>query len=246
MQVKYQSRAAAIAAIATLLSACAGVPSFRGVETVSLSNRAFSIAPPRVSLNGDSSLAPGRAAGQGFAATEACGPFALFCAIVTVPIGAIVGATAKVTQKLPQVQVIELSRVTAEIAAPIDFTVGFDTALREEAQRRGLRVDAGRHDAQVRIQSAELSWDISVGNHVAMRMDIGIELISDGKRSSRRVTYKSDAAQVADWIADDGERLRQELEAVAAAASRDVWKEILGQVEADASPAARSTRPTMI
>jgi len=221
-------RAVAVASIAIATCACAASPALDGIGTVALSAGADPIPGPVVDLDGDSRLSAAGAAEAGINATEGCGPLLPVCAILTVPVAAIVGATARTTQKLPEEQAYALNRVTAHISGSMDLRTDFANALRDEARLRGLTLAPVNVDARVLIRSASLSWDVSLGNNVAIRMDIDVDVITSEARRSGRVTYRSGSAKVADWILNDGDAIRQALEAAPSAASQLLWQQLLG------------------
>jgi hypothetical protein len=156
---------------------------------------------------------------------------ALVCAVfipVVVPIAAIVGAVAKTTQKLPLEQVAELNRVSASVASQLNYAASFSAALQAEAQRRGVTLNVANAGAEIRAVPDSLSWDIKAGNTVALRMAIDLTVQRGGERGSRLVTYRSGSATVDEWVADNGQPIRQSLEEAVAGASQLVWDQILG------------------
>jgi hypothetical protein len=215
-----------------LTSGCVGLPAARDVSTMSLN--LTGVPPyPIASLTGDSDMGPGRTARAALPPSEFCYDImAIVCAIVIpvmVPIAAIIGATAKTTQKLPLEQVIELNQVTSNVGRGLNLSASFRAALEAEAQRRGVTLTTANAAAEIFIDPRRLSWDIRTGNKVAVSMDIDISVQRDGEEDSSDLTYRSDAAQVDYWVADNGRPIRESLDEVMAGASRAVWDRILGE-----------------
>jgi hypothetical protein len=79
-------------------------------------------------------------AAEGFAATEGCGFFFMFCAVVTVPLAAAMGAVITTVETLPEEQAHELNWVSANVLAGFDLNDSFRRAMRKGAGvDRGLR-----------------------------------------------------------------------------------------------------------
>jgi hypothetical protein len=222
------SRIAMIVAVLLTLCGCTGMPTLTGTEEVAISTAGARLTMPSVAIDGESRLGPGTAAAGGLEASQACGPIAPFCAIFTVPAGAIVGATAKVTQKLPEDQARDLNRVTADVLQPLSLESALVGALETEARRRGVRISRSNPDKLVHVLSTQLSWDISIGNHVAIRMEISVAVSGGVPKRNRPLEIWSDSAKVSEWIADDGTLIEEALEATFAAVSERIWERLLG------------------
>ena len=178
-------------------------------------------------------MAPGRTARASLPPSDICYDImAIVCAVViplAVPVAAVVGAVAKTTQKLPLEQAFELNQVTAAVGRPLNLTDSFTAAMVAEARRRGITLTAANPGAEIFIDPQHLSWDIRTGNKVAITMEIDITVQRGGEQDSSDLTYRSDAAQVEYWIADDGRPIRQSLDEVMTGASRAVWDRVLGE-----------------
>jgi len=230
----FLKRTAALASIALIASGCARLPSVEGVTAMSLSINTAPLVGLRASVNGDSDMGPGKAARTVLPPGQGCDSYMIFvCAImalVVVPVAATVGAVVKTSQRLPLEQVTELNRVTADVASQLNLAASFITALQAEAQRRGIALNVANPGAGVLISPASLSWNISTGNRVAVRMEIDVNLQAGSEQGSRQVTYRGASAQVDDWVADNGQPIRRSLEDAMVGASREVWDKILGPV----------------
>jgi hypothetical protein len=157
---------------------------------------------------------------------------AIVCAVfipVVVPVAATVGAVAKATQKLPLEQVVELNRVSASVASQLNHAASFSAALQAEAQRRGVTLNVANAGAEILAVPESLAWNIKGGNKVALRLVTNVTVQRGGERGSRQVTYRSGSATVDEWVADNGQPIRQSLEEAMAGASRLVWDQILGR-----------------
>lgn len=192
---------AALVSIGLITSGCAGLPSAPGITTMSLSVSAAPLSGPRA----PAVVIP-----------------------VVVPVAAIVGAVAKTTQKLPLEQVVELNRISTVVASQLNHAASFSAALQAEARRRGVTLNVANAGAEIRAVPESLSWDIKGGNTVALRLVTNVTVQRSGDRGSRQVTYRSGSATVDEWVADNGQPIRQSLEEAMAGASELVWNQILG------------------
>jgi hypothetical protein len=228
----FLKRTAVLASIAILTSGCAGLPSAGGVTTLSLHVGSARLVGPVVAVDGESGMGPGKAARAALPKKEMCDSvLAIVCAVmipVAVPVAAIVGAAAKTSQKLPLEQALELNRVSADVSSQLDLAAAFSTAVHAEAQHRGITLTARNPGGQVLVVPRALSWDIKAGNKVAVRMEIDVTVLLGGGSGTSQVTYRSRSAKVADWIADDGQLIRESLEEAMVGASQLVWARILG------------------
>ena len=228
-------RRAGRASIVTLalgfLSACAGLPPVDEVETVALETGFATYAVPVVDVYGNPETRPGRLAGEGAIAALECHVFYIICAAAIVPLSAATGATITAITTLPEEQSHELNRVTAEVASGMNLGARFVDAARDEAVRQGLSLRERNADARIRIQATAFDWVVSAGDNVAIRMDVIVVVFLDGRRKERRMKYRSEAAKVPEWIANDAERLRKELETFMDEASEAIWLQILDREE---------------
>jgi hypothetical protein len=185
-------RIAALVTIPFILSGCAALHPARDVTSVTLRLRSAPIPGPVAAINGDSDMAPGRAAKTALPPAEMCQDMvAILCALVipiTVPIAAAVGATMKTSQQLPLEQVVDLNRVTADVAGQLDLRARFASALAVESQRRGITLSAANPDAEVIVQPQSLRWDIAPGNRAAMRIELEVTVQRDGDEDTHTVT----------------------------------------------------------
>jgi hypothetical protein len=225
-------RIAALATIPLVTSGCAGLPVSTDATTMTLRVSAAALAGPYASVSGDSDMAPGKAAKAVLPPADACTDImALFCAIfipIVVPAAAVVGAVTKTSQKLPLEQAVELNRVTADVMSQLDLDASFRSALATEARRRGITLSVPNSDTDVFVEPHAMSWDINVGNQVALRMEVDITVVAGRERGSSDLVYRSELEPVAFWIADDGRPIRQSLEEAMVGASRAIWNRVLG------------------
>jgi hypothetical protein len=217
----------AAVAVLALASACASMPALDKVRTVSLSTNFRSYGGLAVDVDGNPHTRPGKMAAEGLAITEGCGAFFIFCAVVTVPIGAAMGAAITAAETIPDEQAHELNRVSANVMAGLNLDASFGKAMREEASRQGIVLSGRRADARLNIVMTRFEWDVSVGNKVAIRIDFKVTGSADGKRGHRNITYISERAKAPVWIADSGKRIRQELTSIMDEASQKIWQQVL-------------------
>ena len=221
----------AAVAVLALVSACAILPALDEVRTVSLSTGFRSYHGLAVDVDGNPHTRPGRMAAEGLAITEGCGAFFIFCAVVTVPLGAAMGAAITAAETLPEERAHELNRVSANVTAGLNLDASFSKAMREEASRQGIVLSGRRADARLNITMTRFQWDVSLGNNVAIRIDFKVTGFADGKRGHRNITYISERAKTPEWIADSGKRIRQELATIMDKASQKIWQQILNRDE---------------
>jgi len=221
----------AAVAVLALVSACASLPALDEVRTVSLSTGFRSYHGLAVDVDGNPHTRPGRMAAEGLAITEGCGAFFIFCAVVTVPLGAAMGAAITAAETLPEERAHELNRVSANVTAGLNLDASFSKAMREEASRQGIVLSGRRADARLNITMTRFQWDVSLGNNVAIRIDFKVTGFADGKRGHRNITYISERAKTPEWIADSGKRIRQELATIMDKASQKIWQQILNRDE---------------
>lgn len=225
------TRAAFITLAMGFLSACAGLPPIDEVETVSIETSFATYATPVVDVDGDPETRPGRMAGEAAIAALECHVFYIICAAAIIPLSAATGATITAITTLPEEQAHELNRVTAEVASGMNLVARFVDATRDEAIRQGLTLRDRNADALIRIEPTAFEWVVSVGDNVAIRMEVAVVVFLDGRRKVRRMKYRSEAAKVPEWLADDAERLRHELETFMDEASEAIWLKILDRDE---------------
>ena len=221
----------AVVVVLALVSACASLPSLEKARTVSLRTEFPSYGGLTVDVDGNPSTRPGRMAADGFAVTEACGAFFLYCAAVTVPLGATIGAVITAAETLPEEQAHELNRVSARAMAGLNLNASFSKAMREEASRQGIVLSGRRADARLNIAVTALFWDVSIGNNVAIRIEFEVTGFVDGKKGRRKITYRSERATVPEWVANNGQRISQTLTTIMDDASQKVWQRILDRDE---------------
>jgi len=217
----------AAVAVLALVSACANLPPMDEVRSVALSTDFRSYRGLAVDVDGNPNTQPGRMAAEGFAITEGCGAFFIFCAAVTVPLGAAMGAAITAAETLPKEQAHELNRVSANVAAGLKLNASFSKAMREEASRQGIVLSGRRADARLNIAMTRFQWDVSVGNNVAIRIDFKVTGFVDGKKGCRNIKYIGERAKAQEWIADSGKRIRQELMTIMNEASQTIWQQVL-------------------
>lgn len=221
----------AVVAALALVSGCASLPSLEKVRTVSLRTNFPSYVRLAVDVEGNPNTRPGRMAAEGFAATEGCGAFFIVCAAVTVPLGAAMGAVITAAETLPEEQAHELNRVSAIVTSGLGLNASFSKAMREEASRQGIVLSGRRADARLNIVITGFQWDVSIGNNVAIRIDFKVTGFADGKRGHRNIKYLSERAKVSEWVAESGQRIRQELTTSMDEASQTIWQKVLGRDE---------------
>ena len=221
----------AAVAVLALVSACASLPALDEVRTVSLSTGFRSYHGLAVDVDGNPHTRPGRMAAEGLAITEGCGAFFIFCAVVTVPLGAAMGAAITAAETLPEERAHELNRVSANVTAGLNLDASFSKAMREEASRQGIVLSGRRADARLNIAVTALFWDVSIGNNVAIRIEFEVTGFVDGKKGRRKITYRSERATVPEWVANNGQRISQTLTTIMDDASQKVWQRILDRDE---------------
>ena len=217
----------AAVAVLAMVSACATLPEVDKGKTVLLGTEFRSHPSLAVDVDGNPNTRPGRMAAEGFAITEGCGAFFIFCAAVTVPLGAAIGAAITAVETLPEEQAHELNRVSAIVTAGFNLDASFGRAMRDEASRQGIVLGGRRADARLNIAMTRFEWDVSVGNNVAVRIDFKATGIVDGKVGERNIKYVSERAKASEWIADSGKRIHQNLTTIIDEASQTIWQQVL-------------------
>jgi len=221
----------AVVVVLALVSACASLPSLEKARTVSLRTEFPSFGGLTVDVDGNPGTRPGRMAAEGFAVTEACGAFFLYCAAVTVPLGATIGAVITAAETLPEEQAHELNRVSANVTAGLNLNASFRKAMRKEASRQGIVLRGTHADARLNIAVTALFWDVSIGNNVAIRIEFEVTGFVGGKKGRRKITYRSERAKASEWIADSGKRIREKFTTVMDEASQTIWQQVLDRDE---------------
>jgi len=207
------------------VTGCASLPSLEKARTVSLRTDFPFSGRLAVDVYGNPNTRPGRTAAEGFALTEGCGIAFIACAVVTVPLGAAMGAVITAVSTLPERHAFALNRVTANVTAGLNLDASFEKAMRDEASRQRIVLTHGYADARMNVVVTRFQWDVGVGNSVAIRIDFEVTGFADGKRGHRNITYISERATVPEWIVDSGKRIRQEL--MMDEASQTIWQQVL-------------------
>ena len=214
----------------SLVSACASLPPLDMVRTVSLRTDFSSYSGLTVDVDGNPDTRPGKMAAKGFEVASGCG-LCIFGTLVSVPLYAATGAVITATETLPEEQAHELNRVSAGVTAGINLTASFSKAMREEASRQGIVMTRRNADARVNIAVTELFWNVSIGNNVAIQIEFEVTGFVDGKKGRRKITYRSERATVPEWVANNGQPIRQTLTTIMNEASQKVWQRILDHEE---------------
>lgn len=224
-------RAMAAVAAVVLLSGCASFPPIETGDTVSVETNFPTYQVLAVDVEGDPASRPGRAAVGALGGSTECGYLFLVCAIVAVPAAAATGAVITAIETLPEHEAHELNRVTADIMAGINLEDSLTTAMHEEAVRQGLVLSYGQADTHLSIFVSEFTWIVSAGNNVSIRMNFNATGSANGKNGIRTMSYRSEKASVPDWVAKNGERIRQTLDTIAEEASREIWAAVVERDE---------------
>lgn len=216
----------------TTLFACASLPRLEDARTVSVTTGFHAYADIAVDVDGNPAYRPGKMAKDAAGAALECGMvhwiLILVCEAVMVPASAATGAVITAVSTLPEEQALELNRVSVASVAGINFSREFGMAVRREASRRGLLLRRNNADAHVRIVMRAMWWDVTAGNNVSIRIDFEVSGQVDGKAGTRKIGFRGERATAAEWIADDGHKVREALDTVLDDASQQIWAEVLG------------------
>lgn len=226
--------AVAIATFA-LASGCSSLPDVDETRPVWLETDLTGYSRLEVDVEGDPDARPGALAAEGGrAAVEVCGPFYMFCALVTVPVGAVAGAIITAVETLPEDQAHALNHVTAQVASRLSLDADFNAAMRSEGARHGITYSMMKADVWLRVQTTQIFWNVGVGNKVALEVHFTVTGRSGAKSGKLAVRYVSDSARVHDWVAGTGELIEQALMKMVEEASVEIWQKILDYDDKDA------------
>mgnify|MGYP001824291804 FL=1 len=211
-----------------LVSGCSSLPDVDETRPVWLETDLTGYSRLEVDVDGNPEVRPGALAAEGGrAAVEVCGPFYMFCALVTVPAGAVAGAIITAVETLPEEQAHALNYVTAQVASRLSLDADFRAAMRSEGARHGITFSMMRADAWLRVQTTQIFWNVGVGNKVALEVHFTVTGESRGKSGRLTVRYVSASAGVHDWVAGTGELIEQALIKMVEEASVEIWQKIL-------------------
>jgi hypothetical protein len=214
----------------SLVSACASLPPLDKVRTVSLSTDFSSYSGLVVDVDGNPDTRPGKMAATALEGAGGCG-MCIIGAVVIVPVYAATGAVITAVSTLPEEQAHELNRVSADVMAGFSPAAGLSKAMLEEALRQGIVITRRNADARLNIAATEWFWDVSIGNNVAIQIEFEVTGFVDGKGGRRKITYRSERATVPEWLANNGQPIRQTLATIFDEASQEVWQRILDREE---------------
>ncbi len=179
----------------------------------------------------NSSTGVGVAAGAGVGSLAAvgvslaCGPFALLCALATVPTGAMVGgigggavgAAVDTQKKPPEEQLLILDNLFVELSEQRTIHLEIRDKLEQQFPPDRL-ADKTSADALLKLSLSDVRFTISADDEYTLTMKANLR--AQWNRSMRRVRndhriYKSASRTLPldDWLYDDGETLNMAFDA---------------------------------
>ena len=198
----------------------------------------FGVSPAYSSKGKGAGVGAGAGAVAGAGASLACGPFALLCATLTVPAGALVGAvggtlagTAVDAQKKPpEEQLLVLDQLFVDIASQRTIHEEIEASLKGliPASRQQSFDDADMvlqinlYDVQF-TQTSEGHYALTLKSLLQAQWNRDMRHIRNGKRVYR---YSSRSLPLEDWISDDGVTLNLAFDACVAALAEEMARDV--------------------
>jgi hypothetical protein len=198
----------------------------------------FGVSPEHSSKGKSAGVGAGAGAVAGAGASLACGPFALLCATLTVPTGALVGAvggtlagTAVDAQKKPpEEQLLILDQLFMDIASRRTIHEEIEASLKGliPAARQQPFDDADMvlqinlYDVQF-TQTSENNYALTLKSLLQAQWNRDMRHIRNGKRVYR---YSSRSLPLEEWISDDGVTLNLAFDACVAALAEEMARDI--------------------
>ena len=216
--------------VAVALAGCAGSPSVRGVEAVSIRLYDHDDYDLNLINTNDPGTTPGSMALQGAgAAAGDCisqgnvvgAVLTPFCAVMGAAMGGAVGAVVS-RNLLPEDEADAL-----EFATPItgpELQRDFQALLEEAGRARGKTIVSYPEGMTVHVVVENLEWHVATGNRVAMRGEFSVAVGADGDYEKKSFALTSGRFRVEEWTQDNGQRIEDELVSFASAATAKVWE----------------------
>ncbi len=212
---------------AILLGGCASLPDIEEARAVQVNTSFQAPWAPEVDVDGNPNLRPGAMAMDGLEASASCDYLFVVCAVVFVPISAVTGAVITATDTLPEEEAELLNHLTAKAASGLHMAQMFQSVMLSEAVRQGVRTQATGADAIIQFTVTEFWWEVSVGNHVSLRLTIEAHATHRGEFGRRRFGYRGEPAPVEEWLAGGEEHIRNALVSLMPEASDAIWRRVL-------------------
>lgn len=198
----------------------------------------FGVSPGNSSKGKSAGVGAGAGAVAGAGASLACGPFALLCATLTVPAGALVGAvggtlagTAVDAQKKPpEEQLLILDQLFVDIASRRTIHEEIETSLKGHipAARQQPFDDADMvlqinlYDVQF-TQTSENYYALTLKSLLQAQWNRDMRNIRNGKRVYR---YSSRSLPLEEWTGDDGVTLNRAFDACVKALAEEMAQDV--------------------
>lgn len=219
------------------IAACATQAGLPALETASF--RLLDASDLTVSLanEGDASVRPGALAGEtaADAAADCIGQAGIIgilisplCAAAGAVTGAATGAVVTTAQTLPADDAESLFRASRTVMEASDWDARVAQAVRQSAPAHDVVLDSGAADSRVSFRVSNLRWRIFVGNQAAIECRAWIVVEHAGERFTRSYEHRTEARQVDDWIADDGQAIAAALEQLFVEVGDSVWSDLDG------------------
>lgn len=178
----------------------------------------------------------GTAAGIGAALT--CGPFALLCATLTVPAGALIGTAggglagkaADANKRPPEEQLLELDKLFVEIAQQRTIHLEIQEALERQVTPARLE-DATEADALVELKLTDVRFTLTAGDAYSLTIESKAKYqwnrdMRHIPYPTRKYEYSSRSLPIEDWIKNGGKTLNMAFDACVEGVAEQIAAEI--------------------
>lgn len=212
------------------LAGCAGSPSVRDAETVSIRLYDHDDYDLNLINTNDPGTTPGSLAlqGAGAAAGDCISQGNVVGAILTpfcAAMGAVVGGTvgAVVSRNLLPDEEADALEFATPITGP-ELQKDFQALLEEAGRARGKTIVSYPDGTTVHVVVENLEWHVATGNRVAIRGEFSVAVGADGDYDKKSFALSSGRFRVEEWTQDNGRRIEDELTRFATAVTGKVWE----------------------
>ena len=223
-------------ALAALVAACAGRPSVRGVDEVSINLLVDSDFKLEIQNEADPDARPGKLssdmAAQGAKdCSDSSYPtlsvfMAPLCALVGATAGAVSGAAITAATTVAEEKELALRRETTAASARDYWRQTLLTNLESAGRDRGKHIVPYPEKETVHVYLEDLRWKITVGDSLWIhgRFTVAVRSGDDFARTSFSVS--SAPHDIDRWLEDGGALIQQELQTFWQKASERVWQTV--------------------